>query len=135
VTFSPNGQLLASGSDDTTARVWETVSWNRVRVLEGHTDYVRSVAFSPNGQLLVSGSRDSTLRFWDAANGECLYIFKGHVYSFNSVVFSPCGKQLASEEDDWTVRVWDMGLIFMFLALILFQERPLGAGSVLSFTA
>jgi len=40
-----------------------------VRTLEGHTDYVRSVAFSPDGGLLASGSSDNTVRLWRVAGG------------------------------------------------------------------
>jgi WD40 repeat protein len=37
-----------------------------VRVLEGHTSWVRSVAWSHDGQYIMSGSRDNTVRVWEA---------------------------------------------------------------------
>ncbi|UKZ72431.1 hypothetical protein TrVFT333_000060 [Trichoderma virens FT-333] len=78
-----------------------------LQTLEGHNDWVSSVAFSPNGQRLASGSRDHTIRVWDASSGACLRTLEGHSGWVSSVVFSPDGQRLASGSHDNTVRVWD----------------------------
>jgi WD40 repeat protein len=127
VAFAPDGQLLASGSIDKTVRLWDTASWKCVRVLKGHTSGSRAGAFSPNSQLLACGYDDGMVRVWDAASGNCLYILEGHSRYVKSVVFSPDGKHLAIGSQMHTVRIWDMGWVCTFLALILSQERPLGA--------
>ncbi len=72
VTFSANGQTLASGSNDYTIRLWDTRHGQCYKILQGHTNAVRTVAFSPDGQMLASGSRDGTIKFWDVQTGECL---------------------------------------------------------------
>jgi COMPASS component SWD3 len=64
VAFSPDGRLLASGSEDT-VKLWDVETGQEVRTLRGHTDWVRSVAFSPDGRLLASGSQDGTVKLWD----------------------------------------------------------------------
>ena len=49
VTFSPDGQRLASGSDDKTVKIWDTASGECVQTLEGYSNSVWSVTFSPDG--------------------------------------------------------------------------------------
>ncbi|KAH8714805.1 putative WD-repeat protein [Phaeosphaeriaceae sp. PMI808] len=107
VVFSPDGQLLASASNDSTVRVWETVTGQCRSVLEGHLDWVSTVVFSPDGQLLASASGDSTVRVWEAATGQCRSVLESHSREVWAVVFSPDGQLLASASDDRTVRVWE----------------------------
>ena len=107
MSFSPNGETLASGSDDRTIRLWDANSGRVLRTLTGHTDSVLSVSFSPNGETLASGSDDGTIRLWDVRSGRHLQTLTGHTYWVNSVVFSPDGRTLASGNGDDTVRLWD----------------------------
>jgi len=79
-----------------------------LRELQGHTDWIRSVAFSPDGNRIVSGSDDESVRVWDAETGEQLRELQGHTDSVSSVAFSPDGDQVISGSFDKSVRVWDV---------------------------
>src|ERR1700733_5010803 len=69
VIFSPDGTRIASGSEDTTIRLWDLMSGAQIGPsLRGHSGPVYSVAFSSDGTHVVSGSSDKTIRIWDAAS-------------------------------------------------------------------
>ena len=75
--------------------------------LQGHSDYVSSVAFSPDGKLIVSGSWDKTVRLWNTTGKPIGQPF--HINSYvTSVAFSPNGKLIVSGSLDNTVRLWDL---------------------------
>ncbi|KAH9834918.1 uncharacterized protein C8Q71DRAFT_859264 [Rhodofomes roseus] len=114
LAFSPDGKFIASGSFDTTVRVWSFEHGRLAghRVLKGHAGSVESVVFSPDGRLLASASDNGEICIWDAAQTTT-----GHTNSFGErpghtgdvmlVAFSPDGRQVASASLDGTVRVWD----------------------------
>ncbi|NIV46293.1 MAG: AAA family ATPase, partial [Gammaproteobacteria bacterium] len=106
VAFSPDGQVLAAGTDDGQIRVWQARDGQPLLTCEGHTAAVWAIAFSPDGQTLASGSFDQTVRLWDVRTGQGLKTLPGHTNAVRSVAFSPDGQTLASGSDDQTVRLW-----------------------------
>jgi WD40 repeat protein/DNA-binding SARP family transcriptional activator/energy-coupling factor transporter ATP-binding protein EcfA2 len=97
VRFSPAGDLLATGSQDSNIYLFDTSSWQVVHTLRGHTDWVQHLIFNSQGTLLVGSSYDDTFSVWDVSSGE--QVFSGpatlHEYTtLDNVMFSPDGKFL-----------------------------------------
>jgi WD40 repeat protein len=106
VTFSPDGTLLASGTN--TSISLRRLKSSDITHLSGHRGGTNSVAFSPDGTLLASGTDDHSVTIWQVNTGTQLRVLRRHEGSVTGVRFSPDGKLLASSSSDGTVRVWDV---------------------------
>ena len=104
VSFSPDGQTIASASDDKTIKLWSR-DGTELKTLNGHRDSVTSVSFSPDGQTIASASDDKTIKLW-SRDGTELKTLNGHRGAVTSVNFSPNGQTIASASDDKTIKLW-----------------------------
>ena len=112
VAFSPDGTLLASGSNDHTVKLWDVQTGELKRTLAGHDFIVGAVAFSPDGQTLVSGAWDDTVKLWDVNSGRLKTTIKTSNGVF-AVAVSPDGKLLATggrsnEHPENNLELWEM---------------------------
>ena len=106
LTFSLDGALLVSGSNDTTIKLWDTQTGGVIRTFYGHTNYVTSVSISLDCTTIISGSWDKTIRLWGVSTGECCYIIEGCTRWVTSVSFSKNSQIIISSFEDCTVRWW-----------------------------
>ena len=97
IAFSPDSQLVASGSIASTVRLWDAATGVCRNILNGHSGAVRAVAFSPDGQLVASASVDSTVRLWDAATGSCHTTLEYHSQYSRYLAFSSDGSHLVTK--------------------------------------
>jgi WD40 repeat protein/tetratricopeptide (TPR) repeat protein len=104
LSFSPDGEIIASSSVDKTVKLWRR-DGSLLATFKGHTNSVSCVAFSPDNKTIASASLDKTVKIWQT-DGSLLATFKGHTNSVTSVAFSPDGQTIASGSKDKTIKLW-----------------------------
>ena len=132
LAFSPDGEIVATGTEDGKVYLWRVEDGTLVGKLKGHKFAVLSVAFSSDGGLLASGSWDRTIRLWrvdeleiiaateeDQDNDEddnheiqqdsrLLATLEGHLAGVRGVAFSPDGTTLYSWSRKDPINVWSV---------------------------
>jgi WD40 repeat protein len=101
VAFSPDGRLLATASQDGSAKIWETASWRELAELRGHLLGVHCLAFSPNSQRLATGSADlEAVKLWDLRTYREVFNLAVPGTSIVTLGFSPGGNVLCAFGQD-----------------------------------
>lgn len=109
--FDSSASLLASCSDDTTAKVWSVSSSVPVYDLREHTKEVYTMRWSPSNSrrlLLATASFDATVKLWDINTGRSIQTLANHTDPVYSLDFSPNGELLASGSFDRCLCIWSV---------------------------
>jgi WD40 repeat protein len=107
VAFSPDGQLIASASEEGTVNVWNAETGKLLRSLgKNNTGSLDAIAFSPDGQLIAAAGYDGEIKLWQTASGHAAGTLKGHSRFVSSLKFSPNGQNLISTSYDNSLRLW-----------------------------
>jgi WD40 repeat protein len=111
--ISPDGERIASASQDGVIKIWDARTGRELQPVHAHDDHARSVAYSPDGCFLASGSWDRTLRVWDVHTDQPVLAWEGPANArVDSVAFSPDSRLLASGSGEpkefGEVTVWEV---------------------------
>ncbi|XP_008556657.1 chromatin assembly factor 1 subunit B [Microplitis demolitor] len=125
VRFSPSGEILATGDDESVIILWkhregteppalpgeENINeeqWTSWKVLRGHLEDVYDISWSPDNNMLVSGSVDNTAIVWDVRKGRSISILQDYKGFVQGVSWDPCNQYITTLSTDRQCRLIDL---------------------------
>lgn len=110
ITFSPDGQCIASTCTDGTLVIWDNSRGNLLaKTIRGNSALSDPIAFSPDSQHIASSSDDKTIRILDIRTGkEIRKPLSGCIEKITSIAFYPNGRRIVSGSGNGIVCMWDL---------------------------
>ncbi|KAI8922975.1 WD40-repeat-containing domain protein [Entophlyctis helioformis] len=136
--FDATSTLVATGSADSTVKVWDVDRGYCTHNFRGHGGIVSVVKFHPDPErlTLVSGSDDCKICLWDLQERTCTAVFSSHVSVIRGLDFSPDGSMLYSGARDKVINTWDLDKLELVKTTPVFESvealsvvRYTGAGN------
>jgi len=106
VTFSPDGRLVVTGSDDGTARIWSVDGTGEPIVLDHGEERITEVQFDPDGSHLLTGSSEGTVRIWRTDDLRQPTAVFTHPVAFTNAVFVADETEVITWGMNATVLYW-----------------------------
>ncbi|XP_018329757.1 transducin beta-like protein 3 [Agrilus planipennis] len=122
VTVSPNDKMLATASQDKTAKLWST-DLELLGTLRGHKRGVWCARFSPVDQVVLTSSADCTVKLWSTAELNCLKTIEGHEASVLRAEFITNGLQILTAGADGLLKLFNLKTSECSLTLDQHQAR------------
>lgn len=108
ITISPNDKMIATTSQDKTAKLWSLDKLTLLGVLRGHRRGIWCARFSPIDQVLMTTAGDCTIKLWSLTDMSCLKSFEGHDSSVMRAEFLCQGMQILSAGSDGLIKLWNI---------------------------
>lgn len=109
--FSKSGNLLLTGSDDNTARLWNTNTGDQITILAGHLSNIYSIAISPDETKVLTGA-DGEARLWRISE-ESQQMSIHNSSEISAMALSPDGKNVLIGDVDGYTRLWEFSSGFL----------------------
>ena len=106
VAWHPDGDLIATTSDDRTCIIWNPHTGKPITTFTGHTNPATGIAWHPDGDLIATTS-DDTCIIWNPHTAEKLTTLTGHTNPATGVAWHPDGDLIATTSDDRTCIIWN----------------------------
>ena len=110
LSYNPKKDILATGSDDTTWKLWSIPSGDLIMSGEGHQDWIGGVSFHPKGNYLATASGDGCVKIWDFVNAKCQTTYSEHGQPVWKCDFHDSGDFLISCSMDHSIKLWDLAI-------------------------
>ncbi|XP_034651091.1 serine-threonine kinase receptor-associated protein [Drosophila subobscura] len=110
VSFGANAPIVATGSEDRTARIWSATSGHELEQFR-HKNMVASVALDTESKRLLTSSRqhDAKIRLYDVNQSqECLSVYRKNRRGVRNVIFCREDRSFIASSYDRTVELWDI---------------------------
>ncbi|XP_019462485.1 PREDICTED: cleavage stimulation factor subunit 50 [Lupinus angustifolius] len=141
--FSPDGKFVATGSADTSIKLFEVSKINQmllpdtkdgpvrpvVRTFYDHIQPINDLDFHPQGTILVSGAKDQTIKFFDISKAIAKRANRviQDTHNVRSVSFHPSGDFLLAGTDHAIPHLYDINTFQCYLSANTPEVGPNGA--------
>jgi eukaryotic-like serine/threonine-protein kinase len=110
LAFSPDGRLLATGSeneDSGIVKIWNPATGKELMDLPGHASALTALTFSPDGRFLATACQNDCVRVWDMANGKAFCRIQEPMVAFNGLAFCAEGRCILTASMEGIVKTFD----------------------------
>ncbi|XP_065889853.1 transducin beta-like protein 3 isoform X3 [Dysidea avara] len=108
MTFDPSSTLLATGSADSSVKIWDCTRNYYTHNFHGSNGVVHLVQFHPKGLQLITSSSDCKIRLWDLLSSRCLHVLDSHMSLVTGVAVFADETTMISVGRDKIIIIWNI---------------------------